>query len=287
MSKGTKRHRLALLPVAITLILSFASLFWLQSTNEVVSKSTDLVLVLLAILIGLSVDVVLRLVDRDGFERNERGLLDELHAHPEIIPQLSSIAVSMSTIRDEDLPESFLEHAAILLRDCSTELAEIAEGRLHTVQGDSALMLSFLRLESGEVLGVTECSDASWWNSAMGYQFRQANAEVVQRSGKVFRVFILDSSSADLQVMKDEMEHQSALGITCFWIWAEDVPSVLYLNSTVIGQSLGHEDIVNGRAETVQYCYSVSSPDILRTRSRIERLIAKSTVYTTREQSQV
>jgi hypothetical protein len=272
---AAERARLrTLVPFFVASAVSIGTIVWVHRSQDDVSPSEEVTLVLVALLIGFVFEIIIRLRDKAESDAERNQLLDCLHTHPELLRVITSISSSAARVQDSDFPERYKNEANDAIFRCSTELGLLAEGFLYKRQGDTQLMLNALQSEDQSVFGITECADLAWWASELGVDFRAANAGVVKRGGFVKRVFIRCGQGECCESLCREMEKQHHLGVRCYLINDDNVPPQLFVNATVIGDCIAHEDVVNGRAQTIEYRYVAADQEIARIKDRIEGLIS-------------
>lgn len=266
-----------MLPYFVATVVSIGTVVWVRRSQDDVSPSEEVSLVLISLLIGFVFEIIIRLKDKADSDATKNELLGCLHTHPELIHVITAISFSAARVHDSDFPDRYKDVVHDVISRCSTELGLLAEGFLYKRQGDSLLLLNALKSEDQSVFGITECADLAWWASEVGEDFRAANVGVLKRGGFVKRVFITCGQSECCERLRHEMEKQHLLGIRCYSIDEASVPPQLFVNATVIGNSIAHEDVVNGRAQTIEYRYVAADPGIARIKDRIESLINLST----------
>jgi hypothetical protein len=277
---AAERARLGtLVPFLIAAVVSIGTWVWVHRSQDDVSPSTEVMLVLMGLLFGFVSEIIIRLREMAQSDAEWNGLLGSLHAHPELLHVMTAISSSAGRVQDSDFPERYKDVARDVIVRCSTELGLLAEGFLYKRQGDTRLMLDALQSEDESVFGITECSDLGWWTGDLGNDFRTANAGVVKRGGCVKRVFILCGHGECCGRLRSEMEKQHQLGIRCYFVNDDKVPPHLFINATVIGDVIAHEDVVNGRAQTIEYRYVAADQEIARIKDRIEGLIHLATPF--------
>ena len=255
------------------------SLWWIRSSEDEVTRATDVIVLTLGLLIGASVEVLIRLGEKERRSAETVSLIESIHLYPDFLIPMRSLAGAMARIRESDLPLAFSADAESSIKRCIGELTLLSEGHLYRRQGDTDIMLNALEKESSLVIGMTEIADVAWWGSSIGEAFRQANFDVIRRGGEVKRIFVLSGDECSDQLLIQEMRIQSDNGVHCRWITSDRVTSEIFINATVIGEQIAHEDIVNSRAETTEYRYMVGLHDIARVRSRLEALFRISTPF--------
>lgn len=268
-----------MLPFFVAAVVSIGTFVWVHRSQDDVSASEEVTLVLVGLLFGFVSEIIIRLRDKAESDAERNGLLGYLHTHPELLHVITSISSSAARVQDSNFPEKYKDVARDTILRCSTELGLLAEGFLYKRQGDTQLMLDALKSEDQNVFGITECADLGWWAGELGDDFRAANAGVVKRGGSVKRVFILCGQGECCESLYREMEKQHHLGIRCYSVKDDNVPPHLFVNATVIGDFIAHEDVVNGRAQTIEYRYVVADQEIARIQDRIEGLINLATLF--------
>lgn len=222
----------AVIGAVASVILSVVMLFapWADAVES-------LVVGLLGLLVGLLVEVLLRL------EALARGTSTLASAGP-YAERLHETARLTGDVVRPGPPAWVRRELDRHLDDLSLRLTELGTGRL--VTRDHQHLLDAMHTAKHEVLAVTNelGGGSSWWRTPLGRQYWEENLEALRRGVRIQRIFIHDEVDADLAALLTE---QREAGIEVRTVRGGAIDPDLHRNLAVIDGRLTWEGRNNGR----------------------------------------
>ena len=168
------------------------------------------------------------------------------------------------------------------LKECVTHLTNLSDGEATLRYRDDDLITEQVRQSHTSVKAISYLStDLTWWRSSAGQAFGEENLRAARRGISVFRVFIYDKWTDEIEQIA---RYQEESGIAVARVSSSAVRPGLRRNLIVLDQSFLVERRANHNGEIVGYRYAsdptriVDALDAISALSeRGERLSSKGT----------
>ena len=262
---------------AFSIVASIGIGVWLTVDNLAERTLIAVALGMLTTVVGLQIDISLRLSERARRQDQHGRLLELVEQQPPFLPAVTDmLASAISTINASPVP-LFRKSVTDVVESARMRLSELERGRLRCPANDSDLMIEQWATTHRRVRATTiPKADMDWWLSAVGLRYLEHNASAVQRGVEVERIFLLDDRDPPTIEL---LNRTVAAGVNVLVVDRQTLPADLRINVVVYDDVLSVDELTNADGEVVEFIYSTNAADLSRILTAYGRLRSVAQPY--------
>ena len=223
-------------PVLLGVVLGGGTLL-LDDTDRKVEMAVSV----LGLVLGLQLELIRRVLRRAGLHDRASRMIAQVEELPaEFAQRVRENAALLTVAARVGAGDTVYRRALEThLEDQRTWLDQFNAGIIEVESDDATLLLEWTAAARQSIRATMVArTDVHWWHSRPGRQLWQANLRALARGVMIQRVFMYDSSPAQLRTL---VEEQAAAGVEAYVVRLDRLRPDLRIDITIIDNARSHE----------------------------------------------